>query len=131
MHLRRYLGAACLSIAWAIWKYVFRRLEYYLVYSCCTRPDDKNVFDLFAFTEEKRKEVRDNIEGRVRLLDGEYVSFVFLLRSGRLRRSPEIQYESLRLSATPYALGNKRSHDRSFAVPTPFDMMFIPGPLLR
>lgn len=37
------------------------------------------MLESFSFTEDKRKEVRDNIEERVRLLEDEHVSFFLLL----------------------------------------------------
>ena len=39
----------------------------------------KNVLESFSFTENKRKEVRDNIEERVRLLEDEHVGFLCIL----------------------------------------------------
>ena len=41
----------------------------------------KNVLEPFSFTEDKRKEVRDNIEERVRLLEDEHVGFFCILSS--------------------------------------------------
>jgi hypothetical protein len=37
------------------------------------------VLEPFSFTEDKRKEVRDNIEERVRLLEDEHVGFFCIL----------------------------------------------------
>ena len=52
-------------------------LEYF-VYSRCALLDDKNVLEPFAFTEDKRKEVRDIIQERERSLEDEHVSFLHI-----------------------------------------------------
>lgn len=46
-----------------------------------TRMHDKNVLESFSFTEDKRKEVKDNIEERVRLLEDEHVSSFYIIPS--------------------------------------------------
>ena len=106
----------------------------FLMYSC-PFVGVKNVLEPFAFTEEKRKEVRDNIEERVRLLEDDHVSFVSLLRSGGLRLSSETQYESLlkdaSLSDAIRTLETKDPAVSPLLCHPPLDMMLIPGLPLR
>lgn len=54
----------------------------------CTRVYYQSVLEPFSFTEDKRKEVRGNIEDRVRLLEDEHVSLFFFAHA-RLGRTSQ------------------------------------------
>ena len=71
------------------------------------------------------------MEGWARLLEDEHVGFVSLLRSGRLRLSSEMQYESLlkdaSLSDAIRTLETKDSTVSPLLCLSPLNMMLIPN----
>jgi len=106
-----------------------RWLMFFHAHLPLARADDKNVLEPFSFTEDKRKEVRDNIEERVRLLENEHVSFfcvhafghVWTIVGNTVRRYPQGCLSQRRNTH----VGDKRFCGKLLAMSVPLDTILI------